>query len=269
MEDEFGFLSREGENEIGIQKVLTKVLRDLNEKRVTTIVEGETTIYLKIVTPKPDPVYVMDHMVPHLNPLYEDMPLEIWDLTTQQILGSINGVNHIARISAEADVESTLVKACIQNLAYYQVIQLLPLLKYSNVYMCTRSLQKLSTDVQLYHSCRKYVCLKTDLPRPSLSKILQYYSSMTHGVTLRTICQRLCPRDNNIDEKKLVTFGLLHNLIRCINKYPIFTGSVPTGRQKLFTGHHSLDEICCKTGLSPSKIEEDIDSDTNVTVIWK
>lgn len=269
MEDETGFLSRERDNEIGIQKVLTKVLRDLNEKRMTTIVEGETTIYLQILTPRPDPPHVMDHMVPLLSSEYENMPSEVWDLTTQQILTFIDGFNHIARISAEADVESTLVKACIQNLAYYGVIRLLPLLKYSNVYMCTRNLQTLTTDNSLYHLCRKYVCLTNDLPRPTLPKVLQLYSSMTHGLTLRSLCQRLSPREHNIDEKKLVTFGLLHNLIRCINKFPIFTGSVPTGRQKLYTGLHTLDEICCKTGLSPSKIEEDIDSDTNVTVIWK
>lgn len=269
MEDETGFLSKDDDNKLEIQNVLAKVLSDLNEKRVTTIVEGETTIHLKIVSIKSDPPPVLDHMVPLFNTHYTNIPCEVWDLTTQQILPFVNGMNHIARIAAEADVENTLVKACIQNLAYYGVVQLLPLLKYSNVYMCTRNLQTLSKDGSLHHLCRKYVALKGDMPRPQLHRILQLYSSMTHGVTLRALCQRLCPRENNIDERKLVTFGLLHNLIRCINKFPIFTGSMPTGRQKLYTGHHSFDEICCKGGLSPSKIEEDIDSDTNVTVLWK
>jgi hypothetical protein len=111
--------------------------------------------------------------------------------------------------------------------------------------------------------------LKPDCAPPTLHRILQIYSQMTHGVNLRALCQRLCPRDFNIDERKLVTFGLQKHLIRCINKYPIFTGSLPIGRQKLYTGKNSLDQICCLTGLSASKIEEDIDADTNVTVIWK
>ena len=116
--------------------------------------EGETTIYLKILTHQPDPQMVRDHLVPMLCPDFTDMPTDVWDLTTQQVLPYINGINHIARIAAESDVENALVKACIQNLVYYGVVQLLPLLKYSNVYMCTRNLQKLSKDTSLGHACR-------------------------------------------------------------------------------------------------------------------
>lgn len=86
---------------------------------------------------------------------------------------------------------------------------------------------------------------------------------------MRSLCQRLCPRDHNIDERKLVTFGLQKNLIQCILKYPIFIGSLPIGRQKLYNGKNSLDIISCITGLSTAKIEADIDADTNVTVIMK
>lgn len=180
----------------------------------------------------------------------------------------MNGINHIARIAVEADVEADLVKSCVQNLVYYGVVQLLPILKYSNVYM-TQNLKSLIQNVNLAKACCKYVSLKPDKPHPSVQKIFQFYASMTHGVTLRAICQRLCPQNENIDERKLVIFGLQHKFIRCIHKYPVFTGSVPSGRQKMYTGLQSFDEICCKTGLSPSVIEKDIDKDTNVTVIWK
>lgn len=268
MEDESGFLSNE-DNKSKIKQLLSRVMKDLNEKRVSTIIEGETTIYLKIVKLQQDPCNVVDHQVPLLCTEFERMSIEMWDLTTQQVLPYINGINHVARIAAEADVENALVKACIQNLVYYGVVKLLPLLKYSNVYMCTRNLQNLSKNGVLAENCRTFVALQSDLNRPPLYKILQLYSSMTHGITLRTLCQRLCPRDNNIDERKIVTFGLEHNLIRCINKYPIFIGQYPIGRQKLYTGIQTLDEICVLTGLSPSKIEEEIILDTNVTMISK
>lgn len=272
MEEETAFLSNVNNNS-RIQNLLMSILRDLNEKQVATIVEGETTIYLKISKLKPDPPPVQDHQVPLLCKGFENISLESWDLTTQQVVPFINGISHVARIAAEADVENQLVKSCIQNLVYYGVVQLFPLLKYSNVYMCTRNLQNLSKDHQFAEDCRRYVQLHhaENEPKrlPSLHRIMQLYSQMTHGVTLRALCQRLCPRDNGIDERKLVTFGLQHSLIRCINKYPIFTGSYPSPRHKLYTGLNSLDEICCKTGLSPSRIEEDIDVDSNVTVIWK
>lgn len=152
MEDECGFLSREEKG--GIFKVLNKVLQDLNEKKVTTIVEGETTIYLKIVSHQNDPPTVHDHLVPLIRPEFNKMPNDSWDLTTQQVLPYINGMNHIARIAAESDVEIGLVKACIQNLVYYEVVQVLPLMKYSNVYMCTRNLQNLTNDTGLSKACR-------------------------------------------------------------------------------------------------------------------
>ncbi|XP_055628771.1 GATOR complex protein NPRL2 isoform X2 [Toxorhynchites rutilus septentrionalis] len=272
MEEETGFLSNSSNN-TRIQNLLTCILHDLNGKQVATIVEGETTIYLKITKLKPDPSLVQDHQVPLICKGFENISLESWDLTTQQVVPFINGVNHVARIAAEADVENQLVKSCIQNLVYYGVVQLYPLLKYSNVYMCTRNLQNLSKDRSFAEDCRRGVQLQGEKepPRklPSLHKILLMYSQMTHGVTLRALCQRLCPREHGIDERKLVTFGLQHSLIRCINKYPIFTGSYPSARHKLYTGLNSLDEICCETGLPPSRIEEDIDVDSNVTVIWK
>lgn len=66
----------------------------------------------------------------------------------------MNGVYHIKRIAYESDVEISLVKTCVQNLVYYRVAQVIPIFKYSNVYMCTRNLQKLSVDKDLVEECR-------------------------------------------------------------------------------------------------------------------
>lgn len=106
------------------------------------------------MTNQADPPPVDDHLVPLLRPHFNGMPNDLWDLTTQQVLPFIDGINHIARISAESNVENALVKACIQNLVYYDVVHLLPLFKYSNVYMCTRNLQNLTKDPQLSQKCR-------------------------------------------------------------------------------------------------------------------
>lgn len=246
-----------------IRHLLATILHDLNTRKVSTTVVGETTIYLQILTHLPDPPPVADHLVPLLRPDYRRQPVDRWDLTTQQVLPFIDGSMHIARIAAESDVEAALVKACIQNLVYYGVVQLLPLLKYSNVYMCTRSLQRLTKEPALGAACRRFVALDctaektkkvTDrvakpaaeiensmnfedegseltkleamenqivqngdsedksttataatanlhLRRPSLQKILLMYSYMTHGVNLRTLCQRTSPRENGIDER--------------------------------------------------------------------
>lgn len=236
MEDETGYLSHDATDRDSdpaprrtarLQPLLASILHDLNARRVSTAVVGATTIYLKIVSHPADPPPVADHLVPLLHAEYRGLPADRWDLTTQQMLPFIDGVNHIARIAAESDVEPALVKACVQNLVYYGVVQMLPLLKYSNVYMCTRSLQRLTKEPQFGAACRRFVALevkgggcggvdeeKTEQTEggggrqekqqrrpPSLQKILLMYSYMTHGVNLRTLCQRTQPRENGIDEK--------------------------------------------------------------------
>lgn len=176
MEAESTFLSKD-ESKENVFKVLKKVLTDLNASKMTTIIEGETTIHLKIISHLIDPpTIISDHLVPLLNEKFKDIPRDAWDLTTQQagfnwystaqsvlfwlimlfsqVLPYINGCNHITRIAANSDVEIGLVKACVQNLVYYQVVDVLPLFKYSNVYMCTRNLRKLSTDKDMLQACR-------------------------------------------------------------------------------------------------------------------
>lgn len=268
MENDYSFLSDE-QHKDRLQCFLERILKDLNENGMTLFTENNTTIFLKIINVPPDPPAVFDHLVPHItSPVFLQVPKEYWDLTTQQILPFINGQSHVAQIAAQADVNGTLTRSCIQNLVYYGVLGLLPLLKYSNIY-CTRDLQKLTKNHQLAHDCRHYVVCSKEKRPPSLSIILQIYASMTHGVTLKALCLRFNPRDHNIDERRLVTFGLQHNLIRIINKYPIFTGKVAIGRQALYTGLLSIDEICCLTKISPAAVEDDIEKDSNITVIWK
>ena len=68
---------------------------------------------------------------------------EEWDLTTQQILVHIDGVLHVKRIANEAGVDSSLVKAAIQNLLYHRVVALVPIFLYSNTYCLTPKLKDL------------------------------------------------------------------------------------------------------------------------------
>lgn len=84
MEAESTFLSKD-ESKENVFKVLNKVLTDLNANKMTTIIEGETTIHLKIISHFIDPPMVYDHLVPLLNDKFKDIPRETWDLTTQQV----------------------------------------------------------------------------------------------------------------------------------------------------------------------------------------
>lgn len=44
------------------------------------------------------------------------------------------------------------------------------------------------------------------------------YASMTHGSSMRDLCQRLNPQNLRINERRLVQFGLIEGLIRRVYK---------------------------------------------------
>lgn len=276
MEQESDFLSNENktEHEKGrLPAMLKQILEDLNSHGMTTVIEGTTTMHLKVVKVASDPPHVSDHHVPIFIVDQNVFREELWDLTTQQVLPYINGFNHVAKIAAVADVENNLVKACVQNLVYYGAVKLIPIFQYCNVYAATPELKHLASKKKFQEECLLYVSKMEDNP-PNLRDVFMMYCNMTHGVTFRDLCIRFNPQALRIDERKLVQFGLLHKLIRRVHKYPVFVEgnghlSPMTPPQRDFSGLASLDEICCATGLSSQQLEEEIECDPRVTVIWK
>ena len=61
-----------------------------------------------------------------------------------QLLPYINGIKHVARVAADADVETNLVRAAIQSLVYHRVVKLIPIFQYSNVYCVEPGITQLS-----------------------------------------------------------------------------------------------------------------------------
>lgn len=68
---------------------------------------------------------------------------------------------------------------------------------------------------------------------------------------------------------------ILYNFIRFL-QYPVLLPGASCSEEvknnpiyKYFTGTYSLDEICCSTGQSAAQIEDIIERDPNVLMIWK
>lgn len=271
IELESGFLSAERSQGL-IPQFMEKVLHLLNKYGRCSIPVGESiTVHLKVTVNISEPPPVLDHDVPIL---IRDRvrPHHEWDLTTQQVLPYIDGFNPTCRIAVEADVEINLVKSCLQNLLHYNIIKIIPVFQYSNMYTVTSDIKKLYSDLQ--EQCVLSVAIKGHtLPR--LRDIMTLYTSMTHGVTVKDLCCRYNPHGLKIDEKKLIQFGVVKNLIRVLRKYPIVvpSNSEPDPRLRslysLFDGLHCLDEICCKVGIGQSELEERIENDPNVRVCMK
>ena len=89
----------------------------------------------------------------------------------------------------------------------------------------------------------------------------------------------------NIDENRLVQFLVLKKILRRVHKYPVYVSdannvagslsNINVGGVKgsasefypFFNGQKHFDEICCRTGISARKLEEQIDNDPNVYVL--
>ncbi|XP_034943491.1 GATOR complex protein NPRL2 [Chelonus insularis] len=280
LEVENGFLSSVSDDKTRLTEMLRQVMNDLNSHNMCTLTEGTMTTHLKVVRLAAEPKPVLDHQVPVFLVNRDTFCSDQWDLTTQQVLPYIDGFNHVARIAAEADVENNLVKSCVQNLVYYGVVTLIPIFQYCNVYTTTSKLGTLAENSDLQRRCVNYVSKSCRQPA-HLRDIYRMYASMTHGTSVRDLCQRLNPQNLMINERKLVQFGLIEGLIRRVYKYPIYLkGSFididENGEDcksdpiyKYFTGAYSLDEICCNTGQSVAQIDDIIEKDANVVVLFK
>ncbi|XP_041987472.1 GATOR complex protein NPRL2-like [Aricia agestis] len=313
MEEETRFVSS---GSTKLPTLLAHLLHDLNTYRKATLVEGDTVMHLKVLEVRKDPSTVHDYDVPalvasvglprpgrqpriappegtetiqsqeHLD-VEDDEPFEVdmeaeWDLTTRQILPYINGYNHVSKIASDTNVEKTLVKSCIQNLVYYGVVTLIPVLKFSNMYRATPNLTRLFNDPELQKSCLAFIKSECEKEKPALSDVLNVLCALQQGTTLRDVCERfLASPTDPFDVRRLIVFAQLHDLIKCLKRYPVYIRNPNRlngfnnrldsmlGIRRLFTGRHNTDEICCLARIDHGTLDQIIEDDPNVAIIWR
>ncbi|XP_054072029.1 GATOR complex protein NPRL2 isoform X1 [Rissa tridactyla] len=289
LELESGFISNE-ESKQKLVPIMTILLEELNAKGKCTLpIDESNTIHLKVIEQRPDPPIVQEYDVPVFTQDKDDFFNSQWDLTTQQILPYIDGFRHVQKISAEADVELNLVRIAVQNLLYYGVVTLVSILQYSNVYCTTPKVQDLVDDKCLQEECLSYVT-KQGHKRASLRDVFQLYCGLSPGTTVRDLISRYTLQLQRVDERsepapparslrvavtpgvagRLIQFGLMKGLIRRLQKYPVKVSRDERSHPaRLYTGCHSYDEICCKTGMSYKELDERLENDPNIIVCWK
>ncbi|KAI7807729.1 putative nitrogen permease regulator 2-like protein [Triplophysa rosa] len=268
LELESGFISKE-ESKQKLLPILSTLMEELNVKGACTLpIDDSNTIHLKLIKQRKDPLVVQEYDVPVFTKNKDYFIKSQWDLTTQQILPSVDGYRHIQKISAEADVELNLVRIAVQNLLYYEVVTLVSIFQYSNVYCTTPKVHNLIDDKDLQEDCLSYVSKPGH--RTSLRDVFLLYCGLTPGTTVRDLCSRYSQQLQRVDERKLIQFGLMKNLIRRLQKYPVKVVRDDRSRPpRLYTGCHSYDEICCKTGMSYRELDERLENDLNIVVCWK
>merc|ERR1712126_207583 len=129
-----------------------------------------------------------------------------------------------AKIAASADLDVRLVKTCVKNLVSYNVIQLISIFQYSNTYATCPGLSNLYKYPKIQHECIKFITKNSEGSPPSMYDVFQLYCAIKAGVTVKSLCSRLSPQEKNVDERKLIQFGLMKGFIRKLHKYPVHTG---------------------------------------------
>ncbi|RWS25154.1 nitrogen permease regulator 2-like protein [Leptotrombidium deliense] len=260
LELECGFIFNES-TKAKLPELMTSIKHQLNETRSC------------ILPVKPD--QVEDYDVPMFSTKESSIIPSQWDLTTQQVLPFIDGFRHVSKIAAEADVEVSLVKACIQNMIYYGIITLIPIFQYANIYLPTPKMVQLVENIELQEECLQYVALHEAHP-PSFRQVFTIYCSMAPGVRFSELYTKFDPSKLGINDRKLIVFGITKGLIRRLEPYPVFPAldpaSIPNHRgvYRYFDGSNSYDKICCKMGKSYKEVDESVQKHPSAAVvIWK
>ncbi|XP_061730544.1 GATOR complex protein NPRL2 isoform X2 [Nerophis ophidion] len=301
LELESGFISKE-ESKQKLLPIMSTLLEELNATGACTLpIDESNTIHLKLIPLRKDPLVVQEYDVPVFTQSKDHFIQSQWDLTTQQlrerergcksllrwisesyspaagkkqremtdILPYIDGFRHVQKISAEADVELNIVRIAVQNLLYYDLVTLVSIFQYSNVYCTTPKVQSLMDDKLIQEDCLTYVT-KQGQKRASLRDVFQLYCGLSPGTTVRDLCSRYSQQLQRVDERRLIQFGLMKSLIRRLQKYPVKVLRDEKSRPpRLYTGCHSYDEICCKTGISYKELDDRLENDPNIVVCWK
>ena len=222
--------------------------------------------------------YEVPIVTPYARRILSKSPPQKWCPAVRQLLPYIDGKQTVLSIAGQADMELSIVYACLQNLVYYNVVHLLPAFLYSNIYTVTTEVDRLLSDLLLQKECLDYVAHGHRVPL--LRDVLRFYCDMKAGTSVRVLCLRHSPHKLGIDERKLVQFGILNSFIRRLMRYPVRlqgrTGPYNLGHRimsqsmvAMFNGRHCYDEICCRFTISPQELDDKIENDSNILILWK
>ncbi|GBG27404.1 GATOR complex protein NPRL2 [Hondaea fermentalgiana] len=224
VEVESQFLSADDPS--GVRDVLKQVVSDLSAFRESIVsVDERNVLALKLKPRLVDPTDVMDHQVPVQTRRMDQFVTKEYDLTIQQVIRYIDGERHVRLIAEESGVAVALVRRCVRQLLYFRCVRLVDIFQYSNSYTCTPRLVELVEDERLQKDCLHFVCAGRG-EKPELWRVFGMYAFLHPCLTLRDFCTIQDPGAYNVNLRRLITFGVLHSLIRRVQTFPVLAPSV-------------------------------------------
>ncbi|KAL3989575.1 Nitrogen permease regulator 2 family protein [Acanthocheilonema viteae] len=245
MEKDTRFLSQSQDK---LPDLLLNIFEGLNEHGECKIpVTDQTTIYLKlcpsfhgIEPPKVEPYMVP--MFTQIPPPNTPSHIPKMDVLSQKICLKVDGVRCIQEIAMMVQIDTDLVMRCVRNLHFYGCLTLIPLFMYANTYIATEQLHNFYMNANLIEI----------------------------GMTMKDWCQRMSPRQYNVDERRAIQFGICHGFIRKLCIYPVSVKKGDLRRiAKLCDGTRSLEDLAVIFRVSPVKLLKAVRDDGNFVFMSK
>ncbi|KAF7967213.1 hypothetical protein HWV62_35138 [Athelia sp. TMB] len=225
-EEESGFLSKASTSP-AVHAILEQLYEDLNSYSETSIqIDEFNSIELKIFPFYPNPPPVQDWQVPlaliNLSKRIESN----WDLTMGKVCKFIDGTNHVSRIAALADCDLELTRQAISHFLYYQVIMMIDIFQYSNMYTLRKNIQWLADEPHVKEECGPYVTKPgrevTDWP-----KLLHLYSRLRPGKTVMEWMEEYNVNELGVDVRRFTSFGVIKGFLRRVHRWPVLLPEDP------------------------------------------
>lgn len=166
---------------------------------------------------------------------------ETWtmDLVLERILPQIDGVNHVKRIAARADVDLKLVKRAVAVLVQLGMVMTVDWFHFQAVYVLTSDFAWFVKDLDMLDKCTAYVAVdpresvfadvegmqdriqELQGSKPTTSTVIELYSGLRPGISVADLCLANQDRILNIDIRRLITFGVIKGFLTRQHKYAL------------------------------------------------
>jgi hypothetical protein len=164
------------------------------------------------------------------------------DLTLTRILPFIDGVASVAQIAEKADTDLALTRKAVAHLLYYNCIILLDIFQFSAIYAPTADFGAFVEDVEAQEEALRYVSVghyrrltdretegstretwawKTNETGLDKAKMVQLYSSLRQGFSLKNWCLEHGTLLAGIDVRRFITFGVIKGFLYRVHRYAI------------------------------------------------
>ncbi|KJH42573.1 maleylacetoacetate isomerase [Dictyocaulus viviparus] len=185
------------------------------------------------------------------------------DVLSQKIIPKIDGIRCVKEIATEVEIDTDLVMRCVRNLHFYECVSLVPLFLYSNIYVATEKLHDFYTNPSEIEDCLHFVRIRLSDgelgPVPKFGDVFRLFMSLKCGITMRDWCESMVPRRYNVDERRMVQFGMHHQFLRKLSTYPIPT--IPPNEMeragriyRLCDGTRALEDLAVIYDMMPEEL---------------